>query len=172
MKKESLISAVVKETHRIEEDSVHSMKGHFNAGSCWSRTHLSLGVCGTVLAASAGIWRLFFDYPEMITILAFLAAALTSVMTFLGPQQVAKNHKNAGREYNVLKNRARRFREIELPQLEDNEIVEKIKELAGKRDELNSMSPDIPRWAYEKAKKDIDDEKHKYQIDAKRNDDG
>ena len=159
-----IVDAVIDETHRIEEDALHSMKGHFNAGSLWSKAHLFLGLPSAILAAWAGI-EAFSDNPEMTAILALLAAALTSVMTFLSPQQVADNHKNAGREYNVLKNRVRRFREIDILQLEGDTIMKTIAELADKRDALNSMSPDIPRWAFEKAKKDIDAGKADYEID-------
>ena len=180
MKKANLVSAVIEETRRIEEDSLHSMKGHLNAGSLWSWVHLFLGLPSAVLATFAGITALSGE-PKITAILALLAAVLTSVMTFLKPQQVANNHNNAGREYNILKNRVRRFREIELLQLDweirvhrvDNSaIIRKINELAEKRDELNSMSPDIPRWAYKKAKKDIDAGMAEYQVDAKKNNDG
>ncbi len=159
-----IVDAVIAETHRIEEDALHSMKGHFNAGVLWSKAHLFLGLPSAILAAWAGI-EAFSDNPEMTAILALLAAALTSTMTFLSPQQVADNHKNSGREYNVLKNRVRRFREIELLQLDGDSITQTITELAEKRDALNSMSPDIPRWAYEKAKKDIDAGRAEYLVD-------
>ena len=172
MKKEDLVIAVIKETRRIEEDSIYSMKGHFNAGDRWSQIHLFLGLFCTAFATGAGIWRVFFAYPEVITILAFLAAASATVMTFLHTQQIADNHNNAGSKYNILKNRVRRFREIELSRLDDEAIVQKIEELAEKRDELNSTSPSIPRWAYEKAKKDIDDGRHKYLADEKKNNKG
>ncbi|MBL4583622.1 MAG: SLATT domain-containing protein [Pseudomonadales bacterium] len=168
--KSKIVDAVIAETYRIEEDALHSMKGHFNAGSLWSKAHLLLGLPSAVLAAWAGI-EAFSDNPEMTAILALLAAALTSTMTFLSPQQVADNHKNSGREYNILKNRVRRFREIDLLQLEDDAITKTITELAGKRDALNSMSPDIPRWAYEKAKKDIDAGRADYNIDKEVSDD-
>lgn len=165
-----IVDAVIAETHRIEEDALHSMKGHFNAGSLWSKAHLFLGLPSAVLAAWAGI-EAFSDNPEMTAILALLAAALTSTMTFLKPQAVADNHKNSGREYNALKNRVRRFREIDLLQLEVNVIKKTITELADKRDALNSMSPDIPRWAYKKAKKDIDEGRAQYSIDKEVNSD-
>jgi len=155
------------ECHRIEEDALHSMKGQFNAGSWWSRVHLLLGLPSAILAGWAGI-EAFSNNPEFTAILAMLAAALTSTMTFLSPQQIADNHKNAGREYNALKNLVRRFREIDLPQLDSTTASKAIGELADKRDALNSMSPDIPRWAYEKAKKDIDAGTAIYAVDKER----
>lgn len=43
MDNQKLISAVREESYRIEEDALHSMKGHFNVGSLWSKVHLFLG---------------------------------------------------------------------------------------------------------------------------------
>ncbi len=165
-----IVDAIIAESHRIEEDALHSMKGHFNAGSCWSKVHIFLGLPSAILAAWAGI-EAFSDNPAFTAILALLSAALTSTITFLSPQQVADNHKNAGREYNVLKNRVRRFREIELQRLDKDAVTQAINDLAEKRDALNSMSPDIPRWAYEKAKKDIDDGMAEYRIDKENSSD-
>ena len=164
MTKSFLLQKVSDECHRIEEDALHSMKGHFNAASCWAKMHLTLGLPSAVLGAWAGI-EAFSDNPQLTAILALLAAALTSTMTFLQPQKVADNHNNAGRQYNVLKNKVRRFREIDSMMLSDEDLLDSISDLASERDALNSMSPNIPRWAYEKAKKDIDAGRATYAVD-------
>lgn len=165
MQTDELKNAISDETHRIEEDSLHSMKGHFNAGSLWGKVHVILGLPSAILAGWAGI-EAFSDNPQLTAILALLSAALTATVTFLEPQSVADNHKNSGREYNKLKNASRRFREIELLCLSDEDARKVLNELADQRDALNSMSPDIPRWAYNKAKKDIDDGRAKYNVDV------
>ena len=165
-----LPQAIAKETKRIEEDALHSMKGHFNAGSRWSVIHLWIGLPAAILAAWAGI-DAFGDRPVMTAILALLSASLVATMTFLGPQQRASEHKNAGREYNVLKNRARKLREIDMLGLGEDDLRQAIDELVDIRDSLNSMSPDIPSWAYEKAKKDIDAGHAEYRTDKVVSDD-
>lgn len=164
MEKTDLTDVIVKEAHRIEEDSLYSMKGHFNAGNLWARIHLIIGLPSAILASWAGI-EAFSNDPVKTAILALLSAALTATNTFLSPQTIADNHRNAGREYNKLRNRTRLFREIDLSRLDDGTSTQTIVELAGQRDSLNSMSPDIPRWAYHRAIKDIDEGKAKYKID-------
>jgi len=159
-----LIAALVAEASRIEEDALHSMKGHFNAGSRWENVHLFLGIPGAVLAAWAGV-DAFSDSPVMTAILALFAASLVTTITFLSPQQVAEKHQNAGKHYNVLKNRARKFREIDVLSEAESELKGMLEELMEQRDALNSMSPDIPRWAYMKAKRDIDQGTAIYQAD-------
>jgi hypothetical protein len=164
MENESLVLALVKECQRVEEDCLHSMKGHFNAGSCWSKAHLWLGMPSAVLAAWAGV-EAFQNNPSRTAILALLSGALTATITFLSPQKVADNHNNAGREYNALRNQSRRVREIESLSGTPDSLKKQVDELADKKDALNSMSPNIPRWAYNKAKKDIDEGRAEYQVD-------
>lgn len=82
MEPQTIKKAIADETNRIEEDALHSMKGHFNAGSRWERAHLVLGVPSVILAASAGIDALS-DSPELTAFLAFSAAALTATITFI-----------------------------------------------------------------------------------------
>lgn len=166
MQEEHIKHAIITEAHRIEEDSLHSMKGHFNAGALWAKVHLILGIPSVVLAAWAGL-EAFADNPAWTATLALLSASLTATITFLHPQQTADNYKNAGREYNRLKNQSRRFREIEVLAAGDQSLVNRLTELAKQRDELNSSSPDIPRWAYEKAKKDIDTGRATYRVDKR-----
>lgn len=166
MKEEDIKQAIIAETHRIEEDSLHSMKGHFNAGALWAKVHLILGIPSVILAAWAGI-EAFADDPALTATLALLSASLTATITFLHPQQTADNHKSSGREYNCLKNQTRRFREVELLILDAQNQTDRLNELAKRRDELNSISPDIPRRAYEKAKKDIDAGRATYQVDTR-----
>lgn len=160
----TIIDAYVAEGARVEEDALHSMKGHFNAGARWSIVHVSLGLPAAVLAAWAGI-DAFSDSQVLTSVLALASASLATTMTFLSPQQKANEHKNAGRHFNVLKNRARKFREIDAQELDCDEVRTLLDELLESRDSLNSMSPDIPRWAYEKAKKDIDRGFAQYAVD-------
>ena len=167
MDTDELKHAIADESKRIEEDSLHSMKGHFNSGSLWGKVNLILGLPSAILAGWASI-EAFSEKPHLTAILALFSAALTSTIVFLKPQTISNNHKNAGREYNKLKNTARRFREIELSGLEVEEAKKLINDLANQRDALNSMSPDIPRWAYEKAKKDIDEGRAEYKVDVKK----
>lgn len=159
-----LIIAIADEVLRIEEDALHSFKGHFNAGDCWSKVHIALGLPTAILAAWAGI-EAFSDNPALTALLALLAAGLSATSTFLNPSEKAMAHKNAGRELNALNNKARRFREINLLTVEPEMAQEQLEMLALRRDELNSISPDIPRFAYEKAKKDIGSGRAIYHVD-------
>lgn len=163
---EQIIDAVKKESCRIEEDVCYSAKGHFNAESLWTTVHLLLGTLSTISSSLAGVATLYHNSVWAV-VLAFLSATLISIITFLAPQKIAGNHGNAGREYNALKHLTRKFREIDILVLRESDILQRIEELSGKRDSLNSMSQNIPRGAYEKAKKDIDNGNVEYKVDRR-----
>lgn len=157
-------TALGNEASRIEEDSLHSCKGHFNAGSVWSAVHHCLGIPTAILAAWAGM-EAFSNNPQLTAILAITAAGLSATSTFLNPSEKATSHRNAGREFNALNNKARRFREITLLQTQQDSASEELESLATARDQLNSISPDIPGWAYNKALKGIAKGQATYAVD-------
>lgn len=162
--KNQTIQAVIKEAHRIEEDALHSMKGHFNASNLWEKANLLVGLPSAIIAAWAGL-EAIANNSSWAAVLALTSATFTATMTFLKPESVAENHRNSGREFNVLKNNVRRFREIDILHADELTIIKSIENFSKIRDDLNSMSRDIPRWAYNKAKQDIDNGLAHYQID-------
>lgn len=156
---------IAKEARRIEEDTEHSAKGHFNASGRWEHYHLWIGLPAALLAAIASATA-FENHPDAAGILAILSTSLTTTLTFLKPSERAENHKSVGSQYLALRNKARIFREIELADTNDLESVKKrLIELATARDELNQTALAIPRKDYEKAKQDIDSGRSTHKID-------
>ena len=165
----SIREKIKKEAKRVEEDSLYSAKGQFVAASHWTRVHLWLGIPSAVLAAVAGVSALpQFDYNNIIAgVLAIIVATLTAITTFLNPNEKANSHLNAGNKYNSLGNEARIFFDIDCYQENsDAELTKQLKVLAKLRDELNQSSPQIPRWAYEKARKGIEEGEAEYKVDS------
>lgn len=162
---ESFGPALYKEAERIEEDSIHSAKGHFNTANIWRRRHYWLGVPATILGALAGA-AIVKHYLEIASLLSLAATILTGLVTFLKPTERAAEHKTAGDQYLALRNDTRLFREIELLEPEDTESLgDKIRALSQRRNELNQGSPEIPRKAFEKARKGIAEGENYYKAD-------
>lgn len=153
------------ELHRIEEDCEHSGKSHYNAGSFWSALHFVLGIPMSVLATAASI-DAFSASPDLAGYFAGGAAVLGAVQTFVNPAEKVTKHRAAGSEYMALRNQARRFREFAAPTLPTQEQNDRTEELALMRDNLNRVSPAIPRCAYWLAKKDIDGGLAIYRVDS------
>ncbi len=157
--------ALRKEAERIEEDSIHSAKGHFNSASTWKRRHYLLGIPATILGALAGA-AIIKNYQEVAGVLSLSATILTALVTFLKPTDTATSHKKVADQYLALRNDARIFREVEM--LEDSDIQtlsDKLKSLAARRNELNQNSPEIPRKAFETARLGIKDGENQYNTD-------
>lgn len=163
-----LIQKVVAEARRIEEDSEHSSKGHYNAGVRWGRYHLLIGLPAALVAALASA-AAFKDCPELAGGLALLSTALTTVLTFLKPSERAEMHRSVAGQYHKLRNQTRIFREIELADgLGEADARRRLFEFASQRDDLNATAPGIPRCDYEKAKQDIDGGRSRYQVDEEK----
>jgi len=161
---------LIDEAKRIEEDSLYSAKGHFEAANKWRNIHLWLGLPTAVLAALSGVSALAqFDFHDILAaFLAILVTALASVITFLNPNEKASSHQDAGNKYNSLRNKVRIFHEIDcVGKSSVEELTERLKEFAGLRDELNQTSPQIPREAYEKARKGIEEGEADYEVNKK-----
>jgi hypothetical protein len=164
----NLISALIREAERIEEDSIHSAKAHFNAEDTWKRRHYWMGIPATILGALAGA-AIVKDCPELAALLSLSATILTALVTFLKPTERASAHKTAGDQYLALRNDTRIFREIELLEPEDTcAYPDRLKALAQRRNELNQGSPEIPRKAFEKARQDINEGESQYRTDKEK----
>lgn len=166
MSKEVVIANIVKEAERIEEDTEHSAKGHFNASGLWGWCHYALGIPMTLCAVLAGTQSLN-DSPGWATGFALTAAALGGLLTFINAEQKSSSHKDSAGRYLALRNNTRTFREIELLQLDAAEATDRIKLLSDERNTLNQSSLSIPRCAWWKAKKDIDTGYSTYRTDIK-----
>lgn len=160
-----LHTKLTNEAQRIEEDTEHSAKGHYNAAARWAKYHLWLGLPSAVIAALGGAAALK-DQPEVAVGFALLSSALTTVLTFLKPSEQAEMHKTAAGRYHALRNRTRLLREIEFADgVEPAYAKEQLLALASERDELNQSSPTIARRDYELAQQDIDAGRARYRVD-------
>lgn len=153
-----------KECLRIEEDSVFSAKSHFEAASFWRKTHLWIGVPSAVLAGVVSV-SAFKEQALVAGALSILVAAFGAVATFLNPSGKASEHHSAGNSYLALRNRSRRFRSIELGSLDIEDIKERVLSLGQQKDELSASTPEIPEWAFKKARKNIEDGQTEYDVD-------
>lgn len=155
---DGLRQAAAGEAERIEEDSLYSSRGHFTAAGRWRAAHLWHGGITAAASATAGFFALasFEHHDAAATLVAFLVAASIGVGTFLDPREVHRRHLDAGNNYRYLQNRTRRFRTVTLPSGPVDAASEQLGALAGEADRLNRSSPQIPRWAYEEAREEIE----------------
>ncbi|MBM3332837.1 SLATT domain-containing protein [candidate division WOR-3 bacterium] len=162
-------SEFANEARRIEEDALHSSKGHHEAARLWTNFHYSMGVPTVLMAAVAGAAALTqFDYSGIIAgILAILVTGMTAVTTFIDPCAKASSHQVAATKYSALRNSVRLFHRVELFTDEaESSLLKRLKEFSQRRDELNHDSPQIPRWAYLRARKGIEAGEADHEVDS------
>jgi len=165
MEERKLIEQLRIEALRIEEDAEYSMKGHYNASEDKEYLHKWLGVPAAICAAVAS-GTAFGSYEIIAGSLAAITTILTAAMMFLKPLEKAEMHKASAGQYHALRNKVRRFREIELiGQTDTNVLKVTLLNIGEHQDELNQSSLTIPRKAFEKAKSDIEAEMTQYKVD-------
>lgn len=165
---EAIKRKILDEAERIEEDCLYSAKGHFQAGRFWGNFNLWIGIPTTILAAvgSATALSSFDSHGLVAGILAIIVAALSAVATFVNPVERADTHLSAGNKYNSLRNRARTFGEIDIDIERNDKLLLTLKDLSKERDGLNQELPQIPQWAFRKARKGIEEGEAQYVIDT------
>ncbi|MCL6088178.1 MAG: SLATT domain-containing protein [Actinobacteria bacterium] len=162
---------IIKEAQRIEESTMYSSKGHFVAANFWTNFHLWIGIPMILLAAIAGAYALSQFNPKHIIagIISIIVAALSSVMTFLNPNEKASTHLNAGNNYDSLQNKVRMFWSIDCWREESEQVLtERLRYFSELKDRVNQSSPQIPCWAYKLAKKGILQGESDYKVDKEK----
>lgn len=162
----TLIDEMQLEANRIEEDSLYSSKGHFEAARAWGNLHLWFGIPAAVFAAIAS-GTAFKEDVITAGILALAASILSAISTFLNPSERSQLHHQAGVKHNSLRNRARIFRELDLKSgAEQPELLASLKKLAEERDSLNMSNPQIPKFAFRRARCGIESGEAVYKVDS------
>lgn len=141
---------ILKEAKRIEESALYSSKGHFAAAEFWTNFHLWIGIPTVVLAATGATFTFSDSYRTQAGILALVVAVLSSLTTFLNPNERAGTHSTAGNNYNALRNKTRIFWTIDCwrEHAGDEMLTERLKDLSDEVNKLNQSHPQIPGWAY------------------------
>jgi hypothetical protein len=156
-----------KEANRVEEDSPG--KGHFEAARTWANVHLWLGLPTAALAAIAS-GSAFKEEVVIAGTLALLASILAAISTFLNPSERSQLHHQAGAKHVALRNRARMFRDLDLRSgAQESHLLESLRALAQERDDLNLSNPQIPRFAFKRARRGIETGEAVYKVDSEPN---
>ena len=159
---------IIKEAKRIEEGTLYSSKGHFQAAAFWRRLQFYLGLPTTLLASvlAAAAFSDLFPEKAMAGWISIVVAALSGLTTFLNPNETSASHFDAGNKYDALHNSSRIFWTIDCNGSDSDVVLtNKLKDLSEQKNELNRKSPQIPFWAYWTAKRGIEAGQAAYQVD-------
>lgn len=160
---------IIKEAKRLEENTLYSSKGHFAAAQFWGGSHLWIGMAISAVSAVAAAFTFSDSYRLAVGILALVVAMLSAVATFLNPNEKAATHLTAGNSYDALCTRSRVFWTIECWKEGNTEqiLTEKLRDLCDEKTKLNQSCPQIPGWAYKRARQRIEAGEGVYQVDKR-----
>jgi hypothetical protein len=142
------------EVSRIHEDAEYTGQANFIASVWLSRVNLLLGIPTTLIAAAAGAFALS-NHASLAGALAVAAALTAALHTFIGAPERAARRQRSGTAYTQLRNEARIFLNVDLPNLSPTEAREGLRVLASRRDELNRENVPVPDWLFKRAQQKI-----------------
>jgi hypothetical protein len=155
------------EVSRIHESAVYSAQGQFEAAKVWRTIHWSLGGLTAALSTLAAVLTFATESQVASGILAVLSAVAAAVLTTSRPDKLAELAIARGNDYTTLRNDARRLLHIQVASEPITTLREALEGLAGRTSDLEHISDPIPRFAYKKAKRNIErDGGQQFRVDA------
>jgi len=151
----------------LQESSTYGSQAQFEQAKLWRLTNLVLGTSAATLAAIAGAAQLASVAGATTTAyLALGAAALGAIATTLGASKRAEEARIAGNGYLGVRNSARRLREIGVPDAQTlAEAREEFDTLCEREDEINKLAPLPSRFAFWRARRNIDKGRTSFEVD-------
>lgn len=160
-------AAIQAEVARILESAIFSAQGQLEAAKAWRALHWTLGGLTAGLSTLAAVLTFATDTQAPSGILAVVAAIVAAVLTSSRPDQLAERAVARGNDYTTLRNDARRLLHVQVPNDEIGVLREALDGLAGRASELDHSSDPIPRFAYNKATRNIElDGGQQFEVDA------
>lgn len=167
MREDPQRAAIQAEVARILESAVFSAQGQFEAAKVWRALHWTLGVLTAALSTLAAVLTFATDAQAASGVLAVLAAIVAAVLTSSRPDKLAERAVSRGNDYTTLRNDARRVLHLQVSSDEVCVLREALEELAGRASDLDHTSDPIPRFAYNRAKRNIErDGGQQFEVDA------
>lgn len=164
---ESQRAAIQAEVARVHESAVFSAQGQFEAAKAWRALHWTLGVLTAGLSTLAAVLTFATDAQVASGILAVVAAIAAAVLTSSRPDKLAERAVARGNDYTTLRNDARRVLHVQVANDEVGVLREALDGLAGRASDLDHTSDPIPRFAYNRAKRNIErDGGQQFEVDA------
>lgn len=160
-------AAILTEVARIHESAIYSAQGQFEAAKAWRALHWTLGVLTTAMSTLAAVLTFATCAQVASGIVAMVAGIAAAVLTGSRPDKLAERAVARGNDYTALRNDARRLLHVQIPNDEIGALREALDELAQRASDLDHTSDPIPRFAYDKAKQNIErDGGQQFKVDA------
>lgn len=151
------------ECRRIEEDSTYTAEAHHLLAKRQLFWYKASQMLPAVITAGIVTAIASYPLPTWVSILALVSAVVTAIASVLNPQKGYYDHLSAAKAFTVMKHDARELGELARSGTTD--VVLSAKCLHDRYNDLVRTAPMTEDWAFEKARKRIQDGVH--ESDAK-----
>lgn len=159
--------AYVDEARRIQESAEYSAQGQFEAAKAWRASNWVLGGCTTAASGVAGVLTFASDGLQTLSgILALTAAVTAAVHATLRPDKKSEKAQTSANEYLAIQSAARRLALLDIPAASIN-VRTRLEALADRAEAVNKSADAIPKFAYNRGKKNIERGSQAYAVDGK-----
>ena len=163
----AVTNRIQEELSRLEESAKYSAQGQFEMAKRWRLVHTLLGVATAVITAIAASLTFAGNHLAVLAgVLGMTGAVGAAVLTALSPQGRAERAQTSANGYLSIQTAARQVRLIDSQSESREQLRRSLARLTKRRDEVNEAAAPISRWAYEKAKSNIDGGGQTYQADS------
>ncbi len=160
-------ASICDEVSRLHESAVFSAQGQFEAAKAWRAAHWCLGGLTAALSALVAVLTFATDAQVLSGVLAVVAAVVAAALTTSRPDKLAERAVARGNDYTMLRNDARRLLHVQAPDDPIPALREALDGLAGRASDLDHASDPIPRFAYKKARRNLErDGGQQFAVDA------
>ncbi|WP_074040809.1 SLATT domain-containing protein [Dermacoccus nishinomiyaensis] len=155
------------EASRLEESAKFAAQSQFEAAKSWRSWNWVLGGLATGASGIGGVLTFANGDLQMFGGGLAIAAALSAaVLTTLRPGAHADAAQSVANEYLAIQGDARRLRLLGLPDMDPSASYESVKALAGQSKRINAQAAPPPRFAYRRARKNIENGGQTHEVDA------
>lgn len=159
--------AMWNEAMMLMMDSLYSARGNQFAAQRWAVIATWLGLPASILSAvlaAGAAGAAAGDQKGWTVVLSVIVAVINAVRGFLHPEETLRGYQNKGAAYLALRNDVRLFRNVDLhSDTPLDKLRTQLHTLVARRNALNGQPPMvIPKWAYNGAKKGIEEGQSEY----------
>ncbi len=145
-----------KECERIIDNARHTATSHYNVASRYKKYMYIFEMIPAIISAVSGSLVLAGIIPNYYILLTVAMAAVTAVGAVLDPKKVYYANLHAAKQFTLIKNDANNLCNV-FSESTDEELIQKISSLHEKYQQLVFLTPPTEEWAYEKARKKMND---------------
>lgn len=154
------------EADRIHESAMYCAQGQYEAAERWRLLHWAFGATAATLSAASAIITFAAGAAIWSGILALAAAFIAAVMTGVRHDRLAERAQTSGNQYTSLRNDARQFRDIAVPNDDVPVLRHALTALTSRAAEIDGASDLIPTWAIERARANIENGNQDFRADS------